>query len=103
MAKSKKINAQELISKYMDFILEHGKEPKSVSKFAKKSDFKEADFYTHFNDFKEVEKQVFAEFYTHTIGMLENNEEYLLFDSRNKLLSFYFTFFEMLTFMMSKC
>lgn len=97
MPKNKEINALEIITMYMSYILEHNSKPTSVFVFAKENNFKEALFYKYFGSFEAVEKSIFTTFYNHTINTLNKNEEYQTFDARNKLLSFYYTFFENLT------
>ena len=97
MAKKKIIRATDMISLYMDYALENNEKPKSVYSFAKANNFDESLFYNYFGSFESLEQSVFKAFFDNTISILEKNEEYKNFDARNKLLSFYFTFFEMLT------
>ncbi|SNQ44293.1 TetR family transcriptional regulator C-terminal domain-containing protein [Cellulophaga lytica] len=97
MAKKKKITAEDIISFYMDYVLENEKQPSSVYKFSKSNNFDEAIFYNFFNSFETLEKEVFNAFYNYTIKALEADKAYLDFNNRTKLLSFYYTFFEMLT------
>jgi len=70
---------------------------KTVYAFSKKNNFDESLFYQHFNDFEALEKHIFAVFCTKTIELLLQNEEYKTYDVKSKLLSFYYTFFELLT------
>ncbi len=81
----------------MDFVLEHSIEPKSVYSFAKYHNFEEAKFYEHFGGFDAIEQGVFKAFFENTLKALEASKEYADFEPRNKLLSFYYTFFENLT------
>ena len=97
MATKKKITADRIINLYMDYYLEHGEAPKSVYHFAKVNKFEEKDFYQFFGSFEAIENHVFKAFFDQTISLLEKSEEYATFDARNKLLSFYFTYFELLT------
>lgn len=97
MAKKKSISDQNIISFYMDYVLEHGAQPKSVYIFTKNNDFDESKFYEHFASFEAIEKHVFKVFFDNTLKVLLASEDYQSFDARNKLLSFYFTFFENLT------
>ncbi len=97
MAKKKNITIDDIISFYMDFILENDKEPSSIYKFSKANNFEESIFYKYFNSFETLEKHIFNAFYNHTIKALEADKAYATYDSRTKLLSFYYTFFEMLT------
>jgi len=97
MAKKKNISNQDIISMYMDYVLEHNRTPHTIYAFAKANNFDEQKFYEHFGSFDAVEEHVFKAFFDNSLLMLEKNEEYQGFDSRNKLLSLYFTFFENLT------
>ncbi|WP_203258143.1 TetR family transcriptional regulator C-terminal domain-containing protein [Hyunsoonleella ulvae] len=97
MAKKKSITKNDIITWYMDYVLEHDENPKTVFAFAKMNNFEEAKFYEHFSSFEGIEKGIFEAFYTNSINVLDKSEDYKIFDARNKLLSFYYTFFENLT------
>ncbi|WP_075342338.1 TetR family transcriptional regulator C-terminal domain-containing protein [Tenacibaculum agarivorans] len=97
MAKKKNISKQDIITMYMDYVLEHNEDPKSVYKFAKENNFDEQLFYQSFTSFEAVKKSIFTAFFENTISLLHKSEEYETFDARNQLLSFYYTFFELLT------
>lgn len=97
MATKKKLSKENIISLYMEFVLENNHQPKSVFSFAKENDFEESDFYKFYTSFEAIEEAIFSEFFHHTIKVLAKSEDYENFDARNKLLSFYFTFFEILT------
>ena len=97
MGKKDTITANDIISCYMEYVLENDQPPKSVFSFAKHHDFNEAEFYKYFASFEVLEKSIFKAFFDNTHAVLEKSEEYGTFDSRNKLLTFYYTFFENLT------
>jgi AcrR family transcriptional regulator len=97
MAKKKKITQNDITSWYMEYVLNHNKKPSSVYSFAKENNLDESLFYTYFASFEAIEKGVFKSFFNNTVTLLENSEDYSDFDARNKLLSFYYTFFENLT------
>lgn len=97
MARKKNITKDNLISWYMEFVLENNHNPKSVFSFAKENNFEETDFYKFYGTFEGIEQSIFSEFFNNTIKVLAKSEEYPKYDARNKLLSFYFTFFEILT------
>lgn len=97
MAKKKTISESDIISFYMDYVLENNEQPKSVYTFAKSNHFDEATFYQYFGSFEAIEKFIFKAFFNNTISALNKSEDYQSFDARTKLLSFYFTFFENLT------
>jgi hypothetical protein len=97
MAKKKLLTQKKIIELYMDYVLQHNHAPKSIYLFSKINGFEEADFYKIFSNFEFLEKAVFTQFFTNTIETLELSKDYLTYDSRNQLLSFYFTFFEFLS------
>lgn len=97
MAKKKNITSDRIIEMYMDYVLQHNEKPKSIYIFAKENNFEESDFYQHYTSFENIETSIFTEFFHNTLKVLAKSEEYETFDARNKLLSFYFTFFEVLT------
>jgi hypothetical protein len=97
MAKKKNISKNDIIGFYMNYVLEHNQNPKSVFMFSKNNNFEEAKFYEHFTSFETIEKSIFETFCTNTINLLNESNDFKTFDARNKLLSFYFTFFETLT------
>lgn len=96
MAKKKNLSKSELITKYMNYTLEHGR-PLSVYALAKAQDFEEQQFYQYFGTLNTLEAEIFTIFFDNTIATLEKSEDYKSFNARNKLLSFYFTFFENIT------
>jgi len=96
MAKKKNLSKTELITKYMNYTLEHGR-PVSVYALAKAQDFEEQEFYQYFGTLQTLETEIFTVFFENTLIALEKSGDYQGFDARNKLLSFYFTFFENLT------
>ena len=97
MARKKNIKANDIIKWYTDYYLENGEAPKTVYQFAKANNFEEKDFYEFFGSFQAIENYVFKSFFDQTIDLLNKSEEYASFDARNKLLSFYYTYFEFLT------
>ena len=97
MAKKKNITQNDIISCYMDYVLEHNQQPKSVYSFAKHNNFEESNFYEFYGSFNTIEKHVFKTFHDNTVAALQKSKDYPDFEPRNKLLSYYFTYFENLT------
>ena len=97
MSKKNTPTQNSLIELYMAYVLEHNHAPKSVYAFAKSNGFEESEFYTFFANFDSLENTIFSLFFTNTLETLESSKDYPTYDSRNQLLSFYFTFFENLT------
>lgn len=86
-----------IVSKYMEHILENGVPPKSVYSFCKQLNIEEKEFYNYFNSFESIGTEIYVAFFNETLKLISLDESYLELDARNKLLVFYFTFFEMLT------
>jgi hypothetical protein len=97
MAKKKNITSTDIISFYMEYTLEHNAKPKSVYVFAKKYNFIEEVFYKYFGSFEVLEQIIFKTFFDNTLTMLDKNDDYQSYGSRNQMLSFYYSFFELLT------
>jgi hypothetical protein len=92
-----KIDENTFISKFMDDVLMTGEKPVSVYKFTKELETDESEFHKYFGSFEHLEKRVFVLFFENSLEMLHKNEEYANYDNKNKLLSLYFTMFEMMT------
>ncbi|SDS15546.1 TetR/AcrR family transcriptional regulator [Christiangramia echinicola] len=93
----KKRDADKLIAIYMDYVLEHEKTPKSIYKFAKENDMTEQDFYQYFGSFEGLRKAIWDRFFENSMTVMEKSNEYASFENREKLLTFFYTFFEVLT------
>ena len=93
----KKIDEDQLIAIYMDYVLEHEKTPRSVYKFAKDNGMTEQEFYQFFGSFEGLRKNIWIKFYENSITVMEQSKEYAKFSNREKLLTFFYTFFEVLT------
>lgn len=91
------ITKDYIISKYMEYRLENNKIPSSVYTFVKANGIEEAAFYKFFGTMQAIEKEIYLIFFNKTIEMIEKDDSYQTYDTKTKLLSFYFTFFELLT------
>ncbi|HCQ24166.1 MAG TPA: heat-shock protein [Flavobacteriaceae bacterium] len=86
----------KLITQYMEQVLEHETYPKSVYKFCKTAKIEEKDFYNVFSSLDAVREYVWEVFFTNAMQVLEKDKDFKKGSRREKLLSFYFTFFEVL-------
>lgn len=75
---------------YVNFNLEHGREPHSVFELAKLLNESEEAFYKHYASLKAVEKDVWLSKFQETLDQLHNDPVYAGYSSREKLLAFYF-------------
>jgi hypothetical protein len=93
----KKLDKDRLITLYMDYVLEEEKTPGTVYKFCKENKIKEQEFYQFFGSFEGLEKGIWERFYEHVLNVIGKSAEYESFSTREKMLTFYYTFFEILT------
>jgi hypothetical protein len=91
------ITKDKIVSLYMNYKLENNNKPKSVYQFAKENGFEEKDFYSFFGTLESVEKEIFKIFLEKTLTLIQKDPSYETYDMKSKVLSFYFTFFEMLS------
>ncbi|VXB07080.1 TetR family transcriptional regulator C-terminal domain-containing protein [Maribacter litoralis] len=96
-AKAKKVTKDSIIAMFMDYVLEHEQFPKTVYKFCKENAFKESDFYLYFGSIETLKKGIWNVFYENTVNVIHKNAEYNGFTNRDKMLTFFYTFFEVLT------
>jgi hypothetical protein len=98
-AKKKTIQWDEssILEKYMELFLEGDDAIKNVYTFCKKNDIAEGDFYTFYANLDQVKNAFWSSLIQRTLQTLEKSEDFSTYAAREKLLSFYFTFFENLT------
>jgi hypothetical protein len=97
--KSKKKSAantteSRILSAYSDHLLMNGQRPSSVYKFCVDLGISEDEFYNHYGSFDAVEQAIWKSFADKAIGRLLADESFKGFSSREKILAFYYTFFE---------
>jgi len=95
--KTKKVTDDGIISMYMDYVLEHEVVPKSVYKFCKVNGIDESTFYENFGSMDGIQKSIWNKFYENTKNLIEKNKAYDSFSNKDKLLTFFYAFFELLT------
>ena len=92
----KEIGVTQLISLYMEAVMERNEKPASVFMFCKEHGLTEEEFYQHFGSLRALEKGVWAGFYDHVLELLHKDNNFASYGEKEKLLSFYFTFIEVL-------
>ena len=89
-------NAEEIKSSYIDYVLTNGEQPKSVYTFAKKLKITEADFYKIYGSFDAIEKAVWEDLTLQAIITIKEQEVWHQYTSREKMLSFFYSYIELL-------
>lgn len=88
---------QEQIKKgYIDYVLTNNEKPKSVYSFVKNLQITEADFYVFYSSFESIEKNVWVELTIENIAQIQTQELWAKYSSREKMLSFFYSYLELL-------
>ncbi len=95
--KKKEITKSEFITLYMEYVLEQECFPKTVYKFCKESKVEEQAFYKFFGSLDTLQKVIWNTFFSMTMDLADKNKEYEAYSSREKMLTFFYTFFELMT------
>lgn len=95
--KKKLLDDNQIISFYMDSVLEKNNSPMNVYLFCKENAIEEADFYAFFSSFDAVKQAIWVKFFKNTVSAIEKEKSYPDYTNTNKLLALYFTLFEILT------
>lgn len=92
-----KITEDKIIGLFMESVLENEKVPSSVFKFCKEHKIKEEEFYGFFGSFETLQKTIWSKFFDNSFDVMQKNKEYASMTNEEKMLTFFFTFFENLT------
>ena len=96
-AKKKMIDDNSIIASYMDSVLQNNAEPKSVFLFCKEHKIVETEFYTFYGSLEAVKQDIWVKFFENAAATIQNEEAFSSYTNKNKLLTLYFTLFEILT------
>jgi len=80
--------------KYIDFLLRNGHPPHSVYVFAADNGLTEAEFYASYTSFIAIENAAWQSMFDNAIERLHADETYAAYSVREKLLAFYYTYYE---------
>jgi hypothetical protein len=96
-SKKKAIDDNAIISKYMDCVLDKNEEPKNVFSFCKEHKIDETEFYTFFGSIDSLKQEIWVKFFENALATIESEQAFEGYSDKNKLLTLYFTLFEILT------
>lgn len=89
-------NKENIKKGYIEYVLTEGTRPKSVFIFAKKQKISEIEFYDLFGSFDGLEKSIWTEIGNSVITEIKAQQVWSDYSSREKVLSFFYGFFEQL-------
>lgn len=96
-SKKKPITDDQIISIYMDQVLQHNAEPKNVYLFCQENKIIESDFYAFYGSLEALKQDIWVKFFENVKATIEQDENYLTYSNKNKLLTLYFSLIEILT------
>jgi hypothetical protein len=103
MAKVEKIKSDikhdenSIISIYMAEVLENNQEPLNVYSFCKKHKIEESLFYSYFGSIKALKQIIWKKFIENVNNVTRENTSFSSYSQKDKLLTFYFSLFEIFT------
>ncbi|WP_069658414.1 TetR family transcriptional regulator C-terminal domain-containing protein [Arcticibacter eurypsychrophilus] len=87
---------EKLQEAYIKYVLTNGEQPKTVFIFAKENDMPEEEFYNHFTSFESMEISIWAGLMNTTVAEVKAQEVWGQYTSREKALSLFYSFIELL-------
>lgn len=85
-----------IMAAYINYVLTNDGVPKSVFKFCLDENISEDSYYQIFGSLGAIRKSIWNAFHSNTIEVLHKDEAYSSYSNREKMLSYYYTFFEIL-------
>ena len=95
--KNTELTQEKILDLYSKYVLRNNRKPLNVFTFCDDHEIEEADFYSFYANFDQLEADYLRFFMGQTISLITAEETYQQDHAKNKLLSFYYTFFEQLT------
>lgn len=88
--------AEEIQNAYIDYVLTHGLKPASVYIFSKENGLTEEEFYDFYASFEGIENSIWTDLCEKTLAEVQNQEIWEKYTSREKTLSFFYAYTELL-------
>ena len=95
--KKKVLDDNQLVELYMNQVLQNNVEPKNVFLFCQENKIIESDFYSFYGSIDALRQDIWVKFFENVKTTIENEANYLTYSNKNKLLTLYFSLFEVLT------
>jgi Tetracyclin repressor-like, C-terminal domain len=91
------IDDNHIVTLYMNDVLENNHNTKNVYVFCKNNNIEESQFYSFYGSLEAVKQSIWTKFFQNAVSTLQKDEHYNNYPDKNKLLSLYYTLFEILT------
>lgn len=83
-----------IVDLYKQLVVEDKIKKMSVFSFCKALDISEADFYKHFASLDAIGRRIWTGYADEVLAALKGSETYQSYSAREKILAYFFTFFE---------
>ncbi|RVT98185.1 TetR/AcrR family transcriptional regulator [Mucilaginibacter limnophilus] len=90
------VTTESIQTAYIDYVLTEGAQPKSVYIFAKQNEMSEEEFYRFYGSFNALEQHIWGDLATKALLEVGTQEIWPQYTAREKALSFFYAFFELL-------
>ncbi len=94
--KNSNTDKNKILEDFINYSLKKDFFPKSIYMFCKDNDIEEKTFYKYFGSLEIVKKKIWSAFYENVMALIQKEKNFELSTPKEKLLTFYFTFFEVL-------
>ena len=92
-----KLTADLLVTHYMDYVLNHGQEPKTVFALCKEYGISEAEFYCFYGTLEGLKRDIWVRLFGNIESTLLNDPQFRTYSTKDKLIATYFTSMELFT------
>ncbi len=92
--KSEQSLTDKIVTGFVDYVNENGKNPQSVAHLCKSLEIQESEFYESFSDVDQIEQHVPLKIWQDTLSSLSEQEFYQTSTEQEKVLSVMYGFFE---------
>ena len=96
-SKKEIIDDLSIMSYFMTDVLENNEEPKNIYTFCKKHNLDESQFYSFFGSFESLKEAIWLKFFENASAAMSKDPKIESYSNKEKLLTLYFTLFEILT------
>lgn len=86
----------DYLAQFKLYVKKYGKTPATVHYFCMEMELDTDEFYQHFSSLKTLENEIWEDYFAQTYEMMTAQEVYEEYSARERLLSFYYTLFEVL-------
>lgn len=97
IVQSEEVSEEKIIALYMDCVLTNTENTKNVYMFCKNNEIDESVFYSFFGSFEHIRQVIWLKFFENAVTAISAEKAYKTYTDKDKLLTLFYTLFEILT------